>query len=85
MDNPLNQEICNFVVTSWLGGDDRGLEPNTDLQEAGVLDSFSMLSLVGFLESTYDVRFEPGDINPETFRTVETIAACVRSKQRTKV
>jgi acyl carrier protein len=85
VNNPLNQEISNFVVSSWLGGDERGLEPNTDLQEAGVLDSFSMLSLVGFLESTYQVRFEPSDINPETFRTVETIAACVRSKQCAKV
>ncbi len=85
MDDPLKQEICNFVVDSWLSGDARGLEPSTDLHDAGVLDSFSLLTLVNFLESTYDVRFEPADINHDAFRTVESIATCVRSKKRVKV
>jgi acyl carrier protein len=84
VDDRVKNDILEFVVASWLSGDARGLDGATDLQEAGVLDSFSMLTLVGFLEETYGVQLDPADINPETFRTVDAIAGLVHGKLRAK-
>jgi acyl carrier protein len=73
--------IRKYIVESWLNGDERGLKDDTDLQEAGLLDSLTTLALVAFLEESFKVQLDPGDINAETFRTVNAIAALVVTKQ----
>ena len=32
-------QIREFIVSTWLNGDDRGLKDDTDLQESGLSDS----------------------------------------------
>jgi acyl carrier protein len=73
--------IRKYIVESWLNGDERGLKDDTDLQEAGLLDSLTTLALVAFLEESFKVQLDPADINAETFRTVNAIAALVVTKQ----
>jgi acyl carrier protein len=73
-------DVRQFIVSSWLSGDERGFDEQTDLQEAGILDSFSTLALIGFLEDTFKVQLDPADINSETFRTVNTITRLVLDK-----
>jgi acyl carrier protein len=70
-------DVLQFIVSSWLSGDERGFDEQTDLQQAGILDSFSMLSLVAFLEDTFRIRLDPADVNAETFRTVDSVARLV--------
>lgn len=77
-------KVREFIVASWLNGDDRDFDDATDLQQSGVLDSFSTMDLVSYLEKTFDVQFDPADINSETFRTVETIARLVTDKLATR-
>ncbi len=72
--------IREYVVNEWLNGDGRGLSDETDLQEAGLLDSLSTLSLISFLESSFEIRLDPADVNPETFRSLDTVAALVDRK-----
>lgn len=75
-------KISEYIVSTWLSGDARGFDENTDLQQTGILDSFSTLSLISFLENTFGVQLDPADINGETFKTVTSIAALVRSKHQ---
>jgi acyl carrier protein len=70
-------DVLQFIVSSWLSGDERGFDEQTDLQQAGILDSFSMLSLIAFLEDTFQIRLDPADVNAETFRTVDSVARLV--------
>jgi len=70
-------DVLQFIVSSWLSGDERGFDEQTDLQQAGILDSFSMLSFVAFLEDTFRIRLDPADVNAETFRTVDSVARLV--------
>jgi acyl carrier protein len=67
-------------VTSWLNGDQRGLADDTDLQESGLLDSLTTLSLVAFLEQSFKIQLDPADINAEAFRTLDAVAALVVEK-----
>ncbi|MGA3121923.1 MAG: acyl carrier protein [Polyangiaceae bacterium] len=73
----MKADVLQFIVSSWLSGDERGFDEQTDLQQAGILDSFSMLSLVAFLEDTFRIRLDPADVNAETFRTVDSVARLV--------
>ncbi len=50
------------------------------MQQSGILDSFSTLSLIGFLESTFKVQLEPADINAETFKSVNSVSKLVLGK-----
>jgi acyl carrier protein len=80
MSTQVNATIRKYIVESWLNGDERGLQDDTDLQEAGLLDSLTTLALVAFLEESFKVQLDPADINAETFRTVDAIGALVGSK-----
>lgn len=80
MEARVKDSIRDHIVSNWLSGDARGLDDDTDLQETGVLDSFSTLALVTFIDETFHVQIEPSDINSETFRSVSTIADLVLEK-----
>ena len=80
MDSNVKSSIHEQIVTTWLNGDDRGFDDDTDLQGTGILDSFSTLSLVAFIDDTFRVQLDPVDINAESFRSVTTIAEVVSSK-----
>jgi acyl carrier protein len=73
-------DVRQFIVSSWLSGDERGFDEQTDLQQTGILDSFSSLSLIAFLEDTFKIQLDPADINSETFRTVNAITRLVLAK-----
>jgi acyl carrier protein len=80
MDSNVKSSIHEQIVSTWLNGDDRGFDDCTDLQGTGILDSFSTLSLVAFIDDTFHVQLDPVDINAETFKSVTTIAELVSSK-----
>ncbi len=73
-------EIRQYIVENWLSGDARGFTDDTDLQQNGILDSFTTLALIGFLESRWGIQLDPGDVNAEAFRSVETLERVVQSK-----
>jgi acyl carrier protein len=78
----VKSSIHQQIVTTWLNGDDRGFDDDTDLQGTGILDSFSTLSLVAFIDETFKVQLDPVDINVETFKSVSTISELVETKLR---
>lgn len=80
----VKKSIQEQIVASCLNGDARGFDAGTDLQRTGILDSFSTLSLVAFIDETFKVQLEPIDIHAETFKSVTTIAELVTSKLRGK-
>lgn len=80
MDSNVKSSIHEQIVTTWLNGDDRGFDDDTDLQGTGILDSFSTLSLVAFIDDAFRVQLDPVDITAETFKSVTTIAELVVTK-----
>jgi acyl carrier protein len=68
------------IVSVWLNGDQRGFDDHTDLQHTGILDSFSTMSLVAFIEDQFHLTFDPVDINADTFKSITTIAQVVAKK-----
>ena len=73
-------ELREYIVATWLSGDPRGFADDTDLQQAGVLDSFSTMALIAHLEQAFQIELEPADVNAETFRSVETISQLIADR-----
>ena len=51
------------------------------LLEAGVVDSVTMIDLITFLESKYEVAVDEDDMIPENFDTVDAIVSFVSGKR----
>ncbi|NEW69768.1 aldehyde dehydrogenase family protein [Streptomyces rhizosphaericus] len=55
--------------------------PGTDLIEAGLLDSIGFMNLFVAMEKEFGIGVTAADLSPDSFRTVERIAAFVAAKQ----
>ncbi|MFH1265273.1 MAG: acyl carrier protein [Planctomycetota bacterium] len=56
------------------------LGPTTDLIETGALDSLLVTDLVLFVESSFGIGLNPGNISPKHFRNVECLARLIVEK-----
>lgn len=50
----------------------------TDLVGSGILDSITIVTLVGEINDAFDIEISPVDIVPDNFKTVETIYALIK-------
>ncbi len=74
--------IRNYVIKEYLEeDDDREITETTPLISGGIVDSFSMVSLLRFLEKKYSIHIPDADATPEAFDTLQSIAALVRRFQ----
>jgi acyl carrier protein len=80
MQDQIRSAIHHYIVSTWLSGDERGFDDNTDLLAAGILDSFSTLSITAFLDESFHVQLEPAEMNPANLRNVSAIAGIVWKK-----
>ena len=75
-------EIRSFIVDTLLFGDDGfvDLDDDTSLLGAGIVDSTGVVELVGFIERSYDVSLESGEIVPANLDSISRIDALVARK-----
>lgn len=70
------KEILNEVNPEILENED------VDLVEEGVLDSLLIMMLVSKLEAAFSCYFDPDDITPENFESVEAIWNLVQKNSK---
>ena len=77
----LERRIARYLVDELAGAPD-GTTVTLDesLVEAGLLDSLSVMRLVGWLEDEIGVEVDADDVTPENFETLAGIVALVTSK-----
>lgn len=66
--------LREFIVETFLFGDDSSLKDDTSFMDAGVLDSMGILRVVDFIERTYGVKLKDGQFIPENLDSIERIA-----------
>ncbi len=78
--------IRNYIIREYLAeDDDREISETTPLISGGIVDSFSMVSLLRFLEKKYSIDIPDAAATPEAFDTVQNIAALVRRFQKAEL
>jgi len=73
-------EIKAFIVLNFLYGDATPLEDNTSFLAGGILDSTGILELVTFLESTYNIQIETGELLPSNLDSLNNVAQFLERK-----
>jgi acyl carrier protein len=77
--------IRAYVIKEYVEeGDDIEVKNDTPLITGGLVDSFSMVSLLRFLEKKYSIKIPDAEATPDAFDTVDKIAALVRKFQAAK-
>ena len=49
------------------------VEKGMDLFAAGILDSLEIISLLNFLQTEFNIKFSPEDLQFENYQTIEKI------------
>jgi acyl carrier protein len=57
------------------------LEPDTDLLDAGLVDSLMIMDLVEHLQVTYGLHITAADLKPQNFRSATAMSQLVARKQ----
>ena len=58
----------------------QSLDASTDLFDAGVTDSLTMMDLLVFIETDFQLRLAFTDLNPEVFKTPHTLAELIAER-----
>lgn len=74
----LEEIVTEYVSDEYLEEDDDEIDLDSPLISAGIVDSFSMVSLKAFLENKYAIKIPDEKATPEAFDTVRKICALVR-------
>ena len=69
--------VLNYVKKEYLEEGDEEITYDTPLISSGYVDSFSMVSLLVFLENKFKIKIPPDKATPEAFDTVNSIAALI--------
>ena len=69
--------ILNYVKKEYLEDGDDDITFDTPLISSGYVDSFSMVSLLVFLENKFKIKIPPDKATPEAFDTVNSIVVLV--------
>ena len=76
----MHKVVLDYVIDEYLDEDeDEEIGVDSPLISAGIVDSFSMVSLKLFLEQKYDVKIPDEKASPEAFDTVRSICDVVTS------
>ncbi len=75
--NEMKELIRNYVIREYIDDDDATITYDSPLISSGYVDSFSMVSLLVFLENKFKIKIPPGKATPEAFDSVNNIVALV--------
>ena len=73
----LKELILDYVKEEYIEDEDEEVKYDTPLISSGHVDSFSMVSLLVFLENRFSIKIPPEKATPEAFDTVNSIAGLV--------
>lgn len=75
--NEMKDLILKYVIKEYIDDDDVTITYETPLISSGYVDSFSMVSLLVFLENKFKIKIPPSKATPEAFDSVNSIVALV--------
>jgi acyl carrier protein len=74
----MHKVVLDYVIDEYLEDDEADeIDVDSPLISAGIVDSFSMVSLKLFLENEYQIRIPDELATPEAFDTVRSICELV--------
>ncbi len=76
----VRDKITSFIVREFCYGKADAVEEETDLMEAGVLDSTKFMEMVAFVEEAFGIEVEDEDLTPDNFGSIARMTGFVERK-----
>lgn len=71
--------VLGYIRNEYLEeGDERQITYDTPLISGGIVDSFSMVSLLVFLETKFNIKIPDSKATPEAFDSVNNIVTLLK-------
>lgn len=82
MSSEAEAQIRQFILDEFLRGEDpEELKNDTALITDGIVDSIATLTLVSFLEQTFDIQLQAHEVDVDHLNTINDMVALVSEKQ----
>ena len=75
----IRKMVHDYVKSEYIDDDDVTLTYDTPLISSGYVDSYSMVSLLIFLENKFKIKIPPSKATPDAFDSVNKIVKLVES------
>ena len=83
MNRDIEKHLWDYVQKNCLPRHSNLVFPDDEnLFESGILDSAGLVSLVGYVEKTFDISIPDEDLLPENFMSIKAIADYIRTWQQ---
>jgi methoxymalonate biosynthesis acyl carrier protein len=73
----IRTKVRQYIVETMLEGDARGFDDETPLTSGGMLDSFSIVQLILFIEEEFGIKIPHKQMVAADFDTIAIIAKTV--------
>jgi acyl carrier protein len=70
--------VLNYILQEYVEDGDEEIKYDTPLITGGYVDSFSMVSLLVFIENKFKIKIPPSKATPEAFDSVNKITELVK-------
>ena len=77
METPL--EILKQFIREEIGFDGE-IDPDTDLLDSKILDSFNVVEVAGFVQERFELELDGDDLVRENFATLSALLALIDSR-----
>ena len=69
--------VLNYVIKEYMEDEEKEITYDTPLISSGYVDSFSMVSLLVFIENKFKIKIPASKATPEAFDSVNKIIGLV--------
>jgi acyl carrier protein len=77
-DQEIMQEVRSYIATTFLDGDDKGLDEKTPLLQTGIVDSMGMMDLLSWIRDRFGLDLPEEEVRPENLENLPVIVAMVK-------
>lgn len=80
MSHDITSKLQAYISEELLFDQDQAPEADQSLIRTGILDSLSLLQLIGFIEEQFGIEVQDEDVNPQNFETIVAMKAFIEGK-----
>jgi acyl carrier protein len=73
----MKELIINYIKKEYIDDEDEEIKYDTPLISGGYVDSFSMVSLLVFIENKFKIKIPPSKATPEAFNNINNIVELI--------
>ncbi len=75
----MKEKIKKYIVEAAIS-DSSKVTYDTQIFEAGLLDSMGLLFLIEFLNEDFNIKVNDDELNPENFKSINSIVTFINNK-----